>query len=129
MTLTGAAPAAPRPALRADTTQRTPSRGGAGPVRAGQAAENAVRRVYDIGPKKKITVNGRKRVPDGLTDEVLSEVKNVKSLSFTRQLKDSRDFARNNDLEFHLYVRYDTTLSRPLLDAIRAGEITLRFIP
>lgn len=60
--------------------------GGAGPVRVGQAGEDAVRGAYDIGDKVPIRVAGRGRIPDGLTPSTLSEVKNVASLSYTRQL-------------------------------------------
>ncbi|MBN1515413.1 hypothetical protein JXA32_02475, partial [Candidatus Sumerlaeota bacterium] len=54
-----------------------PVHGGAGPVRVGQAGEDAVRGVNNIGDKVKISINGRNRIPDGLTDSVLSEVKNL----------------------------------------------------
>ncbi len=106
-----------------------PKTGGAGVVRVGQAGEDAVRSVYNIGEKAKLTINGRGRIPDGLTPEVLSEVKNVKRLSFTRQLRDFSDHAKANGLRFDLYVRPDTKLSGPLLDAVKDKTINLRFIP
>jgi RHS repeat-associated protein len=64
------------------------ARGGAQAVRVGQAGEDAVRAANDIGPKVIIDVAGRTRIPDGLTPTVLSEVKNVQSLSYTQQLRD-----------------------------------------
>lgn len=42
------------------------TRGGVGPVRVGQAGENAVRGAYDIGPKITVNVGGRTRILDGL---------------------------------------------------------------
>lgn len=98
-------------------------------VRLGQAGEAAVRAAADIGPATRITVNGVTRIPDGLTSRALSEVKNVGSLSYTQQLRDYAAFARQAGRQFDLYVRPDTQLSGPLLNAVRAGEINLRYIP
>jgi hypothetical protein len=105
--------------------------GGARAVRAGQAGEAAVRGVYDIGPKVKIDVNGRKRIPDGMTDEVLSEVKNVAKLSYTRQVQDYWDHAQATGRRMDLYVRGDTKLSAPLVRAMTEsdGMFTPRVIP
>jgi hypothetical protein len=105
------------------------ARGGAAAVRVGQAGEAAVRAAVDIGQATRITVNGATRVPDGLTARALSEVKNVGSLSYTQQLRDFAAFAQQTGRQFDLYVRPSTQLSGPLLDAIRAGQINLRYIP
>jgi hypothetical protein len=63
-------------------------RGGPEVVRVGQSGESRVRAAAEIGPKVPIKVAGRMRIPDGLTSTVLSEVKNVASMSNTRQLRD-----------------------------------------
>jgi hypothetical protein len=105
------------------------SKGGAAPVRLGQAGEDAVRGVFNIGSKVKIPINGRFRIPNGMTPTTLSEVKNVKALSFTRQLRDFADYAQQTGRRFDLYVRPSTTLSGPLRDAIGLGTINLKFIP
>jgi hypothetical protein len=107
-------------------TAATTVRGGAGVVRIGQAGERAV---GNIGPKVRIVVSGRGRIPDGLTRTVLSEVKNVRHLSYTRQLRDFAAHAAANRLRFDLYVRPSTTLSRNLQKAVDAGIINLRYIP
>lgn len=60
---------------------------------------------------------------------MLSEVKNVSSLSFTRQLRDFADFAQQTGRQFDLYVRRSTRLSGPLKDAVQEGRINLLFIP
>jgi len=104
-------------------------RGGAGPVRVGQAGEDAVRSAYDIGPKIKIDVAGTKRVPDGLTPSTLSEVKNVGSLSYTRQLRDYVQFAQGTGRRVDLYVRggrSPTNLSGPLRDALSDPSVPIR---
>jgi hypothetical protein len=107
------------------------ARGGAAAVRLGQAGEAAVRAAHDIGPATKILVNGAERIPDGLNlgTKVLSEVKNVGSLSYTQQLRDFAQYAGQNGLRFDLYVRPGTELSGPLRQAVSSGEINLLFIP
>ena len=81
------------------------------------------------GNKTKILINGRGRIPDGLTGTTLTEIKNVANLSYLRQLRDFADFATQSGRVFELYVRPSTTLSGPLMDAIRRGDIILKFIP
>jgi len=103
--------------------------GGINAVRVGQIGEAAVRGAADIGEKVAIRVAGRTRIPDGLTNTVLTEVKNVKSLSHTRQLRDFASYAQGNGLRFDLWVRKGAELSGPLQQAIRNGSINLRIIP
>jgi len=96
------------------------------PQQIGKWGEQAV---GNIGDKIKILVNGRTRIPDGLTQTTLSEVKNVQSLSFKSQLRDFYDYAKTNNLNFELYVRPSTKLSGPLMQEIQNGNIYLKFIP
>ena len=65
--------------------------------------------------KTKITVNGRTRFPDAITEDVVKEVKNVKYQGFTKQLKDYIQWANDNGRRVELYVRPNggTTLSKP----------------
>lgn len=102
---------------------------GAQVVRTGHAAEDAVRAGHAIGEKATIVINGRTRIPDGLTDRTLTEVKNVARLNYTRQLRDLADYAQKTGRRFDLYVRPDTILSRPLRKAVEQGLIHLRYIP
>jgi hypothetical protein len=95
----------------------------------GEAGESAVRAAYDIGLKQAIDVGGQARFPDGLTTSVVSEVKNVQSLSYTQQLQDLAKFAQQTGRRFDLYVRYNTRLSGPLQQAAQSGRVNLRFIP
>ena len=81
------------------------------------------------GAKTAIQVGGRTRIPDALTRTTLTEVKNVKSLSFTRQLRDFHTYSQQNGLDFILYTRPNTTLSGPLQQAINNGSIIHKFIP
>jgi hypothetical protein len=83
-------------------------------VRAGQSGEAAVRGAYNIGPKTAIDIAERTRIPDGLLPDVLSEVKNVGSLSYTQQLRNFTQFSLDNGLRFDLYVRPGAELSGPL---------------
>jgi predicted double-glycine peptidase len=82
------------------------------------------------GRKSSITLpNGKIRVPDSVTENILTEVKNVRSLNFTSQLRDYSNFAQSQGLRFELYVRSNTKLSRPLQNAINQGTIIRRNIP
>lgn len=129
-------PAVGRPASAPSSTTSSPrrgatkgARGGAGPVRLGQAGEDAVRGAYDVGPKVPITVGGRGRIPDGLTDSTLTEVKNVASLSYTRQIRDFEAYAQQSGRTFDLFVRPGARLSGPLREADASGRINVREIP
>ncbi|HEX6573936.1 MAG TPA: putative toxin [Gemmatimonadaceae bacterium] len=95
----------------------------------GRAGEAAVHRAANIGEKIAIRVGGRTRIPDGLTNMVLTEVKNVRSLSYTQQLRDFTSYAQSKGLRFDLWVRKGAELSGPLQQAIRNGAINLRIIP
>lgn len=81
------------------------------------------------GAKTAIKVNGRTRIPDALTESTLIEVKNVKTLSFTQQLRDFHTYSGQKNLDFILYTRPNTILTTPLKDAIKNGSIIHRFIP
>jgi hypothetical protein len=105
------------------------ARGGAVPVRLGQAGEDAVRGAYNIGDKVPVTIGGRTRIPDSLTPTTLSEVKNVGSLSYTRQLREYTQYAQQTGRTFDLYVRPGANLSGPLLDARAAGHLRIHDIP
>lgn len=91
-----------------------------------------MRAAYDIGPKVTVEIGGRTRILDGLTDEAVTEVKNVGYQAYTQQLKDSVAYAQQNGLRFDLYVRggaNPTALSGPVRDVIANGDINLRAIP
>jgi RHS repeat-associated protein len=100
----------------------------------GEAGEAAVRAAVDIGDKTRFLVpgNGKAfRVADGFNSKtrVLTEVKNVKRLSLTAQLRDFIAIAKANNAKFVLYVRTDTKLAGTVLAAEDAGDIVIRYIP
>lgn len=94
--------------------------------RLGQVGEEAV---GISGPKVGVEMGGKVRFPDRLTATTLEEVKNVKSQSFTRQLRDYLNYSQSTNREMILYTRPNTTLSGPLRKAIEAKQITHKFIP
>ena len=100
-------------------------KGGAGPVRAGQAGELAAGL---SGPKTPISINGRTRIPDAITESSVIEVKNVKYQSRTRQITDLVDYARENGLALILRIRRDTKVSKPLRAAEKRGEVQIEYI-
>jgi hypothetical protein len=115
------------PAPKMNEVNFIPSKSGTALARElGATGENAV---GITGPKTAINVNGRVRIPDALTESALTEVKNVKSLSFTQQLRDFHTFSQQRNLDFILYTRPSTTLSGPLQNAINQGAIIHRIIP
>ena len=77
-----------------------------------------------------ININGRMRIPDGYNPQMwLQEVKNVKSLSYTSQLRDYFSYAAQNYLKMELYIRQTTQLSRPLQNAIKSMGVVIRYLP
>jgi hypothetical protein len=106
-------------------------------VRAADAAESAAVRAARIGregeaaagitgPKVGVEINGRLRFPDELSPTSLKEVKNVERQSWTKQLKDYSDLARDRKVPFVLIVRENTILSGPLRAARDRGEVIIR---
>jgi hypothetical protein len=102
----------------------TVGRGGARPVQVGQAGERAAG--IPQGSKTQISINGRTRIPDRLTQSELIEVKNVRKLSYTEQLRDFYEYCNRNNPRFVLVVRRDTRLSRTLQEMERRGQIVVR---
>jgi hypothetical protein len=91
--------------------------------------ENAV---GNTAPKIGITMpSGVTRFPDefDMDLKILTEVKNVQSLSYTQQLRDYAAFTRQNGGTFNLYVRPSTSYSGPLQQTIDNEEIILHYIP
>nr|WP_259669370.1 hypothetical protein [Rhizobium lentis] len=74
-----------------------PMAGGRTSGSIGRDGEAAVRAKVDIGEKQKITVNGRVRIPDGITRSTLSEVKKrrkTESYPAAERLHRHRDISR-----------------------------------
>ena len=71
----------------------------------------------DPSAKVSIQINGRTRIPDALTDTTLTEVKNVKYISNTRQLRDFADYANATGRTLELYVRPTTKVAQTVIDA------------
>ena len=108
--------------------------------RAGQVADVAKVRYLGIAGEQAVGVGSKSRIPsltgtaayripDILTNTTLGEVKNVKSLSLTRQLVDFHLFAQKNNLDFVLYTRQNTILSKQLQNLINSGSIIHKTIP
>ncbi|MGH3391007.1 MAG: putative toxin, partial [Actinomadura sp.] len=95
---------------------------GPDPCRVGQAGERAAGITKNTN---KVQINGRTRIPDELNATTIGEVKNVKYQHLSTQLKDDLAYARQNGLQFNLYVRSDTRLSGPLQELVDAGRINL----
>jgi hypothetical protein len=105
---------------------------GRGPVRHGSYGEARVRARYGIGAKQRIRINGRYRYPDGITRRRnVHEVKNVKYLAWTRQLRDYYAWARKRGGTLTIYLPgyRRVSLSGPLRNAIdnADGKIIIKY--
>ena len=67
--------------------------------------------------KRAIRINGRVRIPDELTQTPLKEVKNVKYISNTLQLRDFADYAKITGRTLELWVRPTTKIAKTVIDA------------
>jgi hypothetical protein len=78
-----------------------------------------------------LTRTAKYRVPDvlpgGLSSTLIGEVKNVKKLSLTNQLRDYIAYSQQEPrIPFYLYVRESTQLSKPLERAVGLEQILLK---
>ena len=71
----------------------------------------------DPSAKRAIRINGRVRIPDELTQTTLKEVKNVKYISNTLQLRDFADYAKITGRTLELWVRPTTKIAKTVIDA------------
>ena len=85
------------------------------PYEIGRAGENLAG--IDQNAKTPIEINGRTRIPDALTDNSLIEVKNVKYISNTLQLRDFSDYAHATGRSLELYVRPTTRIAKTVIQA------------
>ncbi len=78
---------------------------------------------------EKIRINGHIRIPDGLNraKKLLQEVKNVKSLSLTSQIRDSMQYSKMMNYKMELFIRPNTYLSGPLKQAIKDYGVIIKY--
>ena len=74
---------------------------------------------------KSFRINDRMRIPDAIENGILKEVKNVKKLYKTRQLRDFYDLAHAKNWGMEIIVDVNTKLSKPLMDFINGNGIKL----
>ena len=87
--------------------------------KAGEALSGLVKNKEHIDS---LTGTASYRIPDGLTDTVLSEVKNYSgTLSYSKQLRDFVLWSQDNKLEMHLYT--NAKLSGPLQQLVNDNVI------
>ena len=63
------------------------------------------------------TTNNSYRIPDMIKGKKLFEVKNVKYISNTKQLRDYAKYAKDFVLTLHLYVRPTTIVASTVIEA------------
>ena len=85
--------------------------------KAGEVASGITKNTMHI---PSLTNTAAYRIPDGLTETVLSEVKNYSgTLSYTNQLRDFALYSQSKGLEMHLYT--NARLTGPLQRAVDSG--------
>lgn len=93
---------------------------------AGRAGEEAAGIAKNTRRISSGTKTAAYRVPDGLTATTLTEVKNVRRLSLTNQVRDFAAYSSERGLMFDLMIRTDTKLTTPLQEFVRENGINLR---
>ncbi|WPV01586.1 DUF6443 domain-containing protein [Mucilaginibacter sp. cycad4] len=102
---------------------------------AGISGENAVGITAPKIRIESITKTANYRIPEALTTATIEEVKNVKRLGLTNQIKDFHLYSQREGLKFIIYVRpttvyqVGTTFTKPLQTLINKGTITIKPIP
>ena len=118
---------------------------GASGIKAGSLASkismSRVRWLGKIGEKmakwpknttriKSLTGSAKYRIPDYLNkaNKVIGDVKNVKKLSYTKQLKDFMLYAEKYGYTYIIKVRHTTQFSSTIKKLIDAGKIIITYI-
>ncbi|MEI7987315.1 MAG: RHS repeat-associated core domain-containing protein, partial [Armatimonadota bacterium] len=92
----------------------------------GQIGESRVASLIKIGPKTRYLNDLEMlRIADGTTKMFYTEIKNVGSLAKTKQITDGIRYAEDNKMIYNLFVRKNTTLSKPLQSLVTQGLIKL----
>ncbi|WP_156915579.1 putative toxin [Caenibius tardaugens] len=102
-------------------------------ARAARLGREGERAAGIIRPKVGVTINGRLRFPDEITDSLVKEVKNVKYQGWTKQLQDYADLAYERKVPFELWIRpgppgVGTTISRNLSAAEQSKKVIFKYI-
>jgi hypothetical protein len=74
-----------------------------------------------------VTVNGKSRIPDGVTKTYIIEVKNVKYQHLSRQILDEMEYAKSRHKKLKLIVDTNTKLSSSLKILHDNGKIKIVF--
>ncbi len=94
-------------------------------VELGHAGEEAVGGSQNQNIIESESGTAKFRRPDRLTADFIGEIKNVKRLGLTKQLRDYIAFSKKEGIPFHLTVRENTRIYGPLQEAAERGDVTL----
>ena len=135
-TSVGASNAVPRATTKIGNA-RPPRLKGALPqwlyARFQRGRRNEARTLREEGfTKNNRTVEGRDKdgnvirtIPDSLPTGRVVEVKDVKFLSYTRQIRGQHSFATNNGRKYEIFTGNNTILSGTMQSLVKAGKITI----
>lgn len=112
--VTKAFKAKPAQAVKKSTAQQK--------YKSGMSRSNTVQNTTRV---KSATSPQKYRIPDGLTNSTLTEVKNVQYQSWTSQLRDYSAIAQRDGLGFDLLINSSARLSGPLQQAFDKGLVNI----
>ena len=77
-----------------------------------------------------MTASASYRIPDYLNhaEKVIGDVKNVKYLSYTKQLQDFMLYAEQNKYTYILMIRQNTQLSSTIKELVDKGKIVIMYL-
>jgi len=96
----------------------------------GRMGENLAGIVKNTKHIESLTHTAKYRIPDQLLQSkyLISEVKNVKKISLTNQIKDYVAYAKSHQFTFEIWVRKTANISKPFQQLIDNGDIVLKFL-
>jgi RHS repeat-associated protein len=97
-------------------------------VELGKEGEKAAGIIKNTKHVDSLTNTAKFRVPDEMTKAGIREVKNVKELSLTNQIKDLLLASRKAKKKLTIVIRKDTKLSKPLQELVDKGQIKIEYL-
>ena len=98
-------------------------------ARRGKAFEKAILKAFELQKNtrgiKSASGSAQFRIPDALTRDLLVEVKGVKQLNLTKQVRDFIDFAADDGRQVVIAVKDSTKISRGFREFIETGQVII----
>jgi hypothetical protein len=83
----------------------------------------------NLSSRSGVFINDKWPIPDGVTEDHVNEVKNVKQLGWSAQLGDELAWAQDNKRKLVIWVRRDTEIVGRLKKLGNSGAVSIAYIP